>query len=117
MNGDDERAADVAQLHALIERALASGKLPPSLLDVTKMDVDALDPERVARLKLLVKSGDLDALKEAVENRTAPLAGYNRGSPSEPEDPGLDAARERVRDRVRRQRNGPGSPEAQTESS
>lgn len=110
MKGENEREADLARLHALIERALASGKLPKHLMEVSRKDVEALDADRFTRLKKLVKSGDLNAIAEAMEART-PVAGFNRGDQAEPKDEGLDAARERVKDRLKRERRGPESPE------
>lgn len=101
MRGENEHGEDVARLHALIRKALAEGELPKGLLDVSREELDALDPERVARLKALAKSEDLDALKEALETPMA-IAGFNRGAQKEPEDAGLDEARRRVEERLRK---------------
>lgn len=110
MTSDHEHDGDVARLHDLLRKALAAGDVPEELLEVTKEELEALDRDRVNKLKAAVIADDEEGVRSLLDTASTSSGngfnaglGFNRGK--EGEDAGLDEARERLREK-RRKKDG-----------
>ena len=72
-------------------------------------DVEGLDPDRIQRIRSAILSGDLSGLRSACDAAT-PCAGLNRGQSVDDGDRGLDRARDELRNKMRKQREGSDKP-------
>jgi hypothetical protein len=102
MKGEQEKDEFTARLNALILQELLQGDLSDNVLRVSQPEIDALDPERIQRIKKLVASEDLAGLR-AVAQPELQYGGLNRGDESDTTDESLEEARKRVQQRLRKE--------------
>jgi len=64
MSGEHERDDETTRLHALIRWALANSDLPDELLEVNKEELDAVEPERLTRVREAILARNPGQLRE-----------------------------------------------------